>query len=180
MTVSNTNDLDLVVEAREGEVVSLGGVGVVYKVRGSDTGGAFAIVEHPLPPGALGAPPHTHEHEDELSIVVEGEVGVQVGDAVYTAGPGTYIRKPRGVPHTFWNATNRPARLIEIIAPAGFEGYFRELAAVLTRSGPPDVGAMLQVAGRYGLTLHMDRVPALMAAYGVTLGGPPDARDARQ
>ena len=126
-----------------------------------------------MQPGALAGPPHTHEREDELSIVLEGEVGVQIGDEVYTAGPGTYVRKPRGVPHAFWNATERPARLIEIISPAGFEGYFREAAAVLAKAGPPDVGALLEVAGRYGLTFHMDRVPAVMAAHHVTLGGAP-------
>jgi quercetin dioxygenase-like cupin family protein len=145
-------------------------------VSGRDTSGAYAIVEHPLQPGALAGPPHTHERQDELSIVLEGEVGVQIGDVVYTAGPGTYIRKPRCIPHTFWNATDRPARLIEIITPAGFEGYFREAATILAKAGPPNVDALLEVAGRYGLTLHMDRVPALMAAYRVTLGGAPGGR----
>jgi len=129
MTGQTNTETDMLSAAGEGETVSLGGLGVIYKVSGRDTGGAYAIVEHPLRPGALAAPPHTHACEDELSIVLEGEVGIQIGDDVYTAGPGAYIRKPRGVPHTFWNATGRPARLLEIISPAGFEGYFREVAA---------------------------------------------------
>ena len=169
MTGHSAAETGLLVEAREGEAVSLGGLGVVYKVGGRDTGGAYAIVEHPLEPGALAAPPHTHTREDELSLVLEGEVGVQIGDTVYTAGPGDYIRKPRDVPHTFWNATDRPARLLEIISPAGFEGYFREAATLLTTGGPPDVGALKAVAARYGLTLHMERVPAVMEAHGVAL-----------
>ncbi len=169
MTGQSTDDTRTIMEAWEGEVVSLGGLGVVYKVTGRDSGGAYAIVEHPLQPGALAAPPHTHAREDELSIVLEGEVGVQIGDEVYSAGPGTYIRKPRGVPHTFWNATDRPARLIEIISPAGFEGYFRDAAELLATGGPPDLGALMEVAGRYGLTLHLERVPAVMAAHKVAL-----------
>jgi quercetin dioxygenase-like cupin family protein len=157
------------VEPGEGDSVTLGGVGVIYKVTGRETGGAFAIVEHPLQPGALAAPPHTHTREDELSFVLEGEVGVQIGEEVYSAGPGTYIRKPRGVPHTFWNATDRPARLLEIISPAGFENYFREAAAVLAASSPPDIGKLIEAAARYGLTFHMERLPAVMAAHRVSL-----------
>ncbi len=61
-----------VIAAGEGEVVLRGGFGVVGKVSGAETGGAFSIVEHPLEPGVLGAPPHTHSDEDETSFVIEG------------------------------------------------------------------------------------------------------------
>ncbi len=57
-----------------GESVALGGLGVVNKVAGAETGGAFAIVEHPLAPGALAGPPHTHE--DEITLVLAGEIGI--------------------------------------------------------------------------------------------------------
>jgi hypothetical protein len=41
-------------------------MGVVFKVSGADTGGAFAVVEHPIEPGRL-VLPHVHQHEDEYS-----------------------------------------------------------------------------------------------------------------
>ena len=63
----------------------------------------FALVEHPMAPGVLGSPMHTHSREDELSYVVYGTVQAQVGDQVVTAGPRELIWKPRGVPHAFWN-----------------------------------------------------------------------------
>ena len=84
-----------------GNLVWLGipgqGLGVHFKVTGESTGGAFSIVEHPIPPGAM-AFPHTHAHEGWYSFVLEGEVGVRIGDEEVTAGPGTYILKPGGSP----------------------------------------------------------------------------------
>ena len=56
----------IVVKPGEGRSVSLGGMGVVFKVSGADTGGAFAVVEHPIEPGRL-VLPHVHQHEDEYS-----------------------------------------------------------------------------------------------------------------
>ncbi len=160
----------LVVAAGEGEVVLRGGFGVVGKVSGAETGGAFSVVEHPLDPGVLGAPPHTHANEDETSFVIEGEVGVLIGDEEFEAGPGSYVLKPRGVPHAFWNPGPDPARILEIISPAGFERYFEELAGVLSAGGPPDLGRILEVAGRYGLTFHMERIPELLERHGLRLG----------
>jgi hypothetical protein len=59
--------------------------------------------------------------------VLEGTVGARVGDREVVAGAGSYLIKPRRL-HTFWNAGPGPARLLEVIAPAGFETYFAELA----------------------------------------------------
>ena len=88
----------IIVAPGEGKLVWLQGLGVRFLVDGEQTGGRFALVEHPLQPRALGAPLHTHESEDEISYVVEGEVGVQVGERVQVAGPGAVVFKPRGIP----------------------------------------------------------------------------------
>ncbi len=72
----------------EGKSVRLDGIGVVFKLYGADTGGSFALVEHPIEPGTLGAPPHRHQHEDEYSDVLEGEITILVGERVIEAGPG--------------------------------------------------------------------------------------------
>lgn len=71
----------------EGKAVFLGGLGAIYKLRGEDTGGAFAVVEHSLAPGYIGAPVHRHRNEDEYSYVLEGEVTIQIGDQILRAGP---------------------------------------------------------------------------------------------
>jgi quercetin dioxygenase-like cupin family protein len=148
----------------EGKSVHIGGMGVVYKLYAQNTGGAFSIVEHPLEPGTL-APPHTHTHEDEFSYVLEGQVGVRVGDREMIATPGCYVLKPRGLPHTFWNGGPEPARILEIISPAGFEKYFEELAELVEAGGPPDRARPAVLAERYGLTYHMEWIPELAAKY---------------
>ncbi len=87
-----------VISPGEGEVVLSGGFGFISKLRGEENGGAFAIGEHPLGPGTLGAPPHTHENEDEISSVVEGRIGVLRGEEVHEVEAGGYVLKPRGIP----------------------------------------------------------------------------------
>src|SRR5437868_10777300 len=116
-----------IVRPGEGSTGDLGSIGVAFKLWGDDTNGAVSIVEHPFPVGAL-VPPHLHTREDEYSIVLEGEIGFRSGDREVVLGPGGYIAKPRGELHTMWNAGKVPARMIEIISPAGFEHFFWGLA----------------------------------------------------
>ena len=144
--------------------VEMGGLGVIFRLWGQATGGAFSLVEHPIAPGTL-VPPHTHTHEDEYSYVLEGEVGVKIGDQEFLAKAGDVVMKPRGISHTFWNAGPQPARLLEIIAPAGFESYFEEMAHLLNAGGPPDLEQVGSIAGKYGMTYQMEQIPELMAKY---------------
>ncbi|HEV3340304.1 MAG TPA: cupin domain-containing protein [Pirellulales bacterium] len=153
----------MVVKQGEGRSVSLGGMGVVFKVSGADTGGAFAIVEHPIEPGRL-VPPHVHLREDEYSYVLEGTIGARVGDHEVAAGPGSYLFKPRGLMHTFWNVGPGLARILEVIAPAGFEAYFAELA----EAGP---GRRQELATKYGVTYSSDWVAGLISRYNLKLLG---------
>jgi quercetin dioxygenase-like cupin family protein len=126
------------------------GIGVVFKLNGEDTGGSVSIVEHPFEIGAL-VPPHIHTREDEYSIVLEGEIGFRSGDREVVLGAGGYITKPRNEMHAMWNAGSTPARMIEVISPAGFERFFAELAD-LAATGPPTLDAMAGLAAGYGLT----------------------------
>ena len=154
----------IVVKPGEGRSVWLGGMGVVFKVSGADTGGAFAVVEHPIEPGRL-VLPHVHLHEDEYSYILEGTIGARVGDHEVVGGPGSYVIKPRGLMHTFWNAGPGPARLLEVISPAGFEKYFGELA----EAGDP--GRRQELAAKYGVTYSSDWVAGLISRYNLKLLG---------
>ena len=107
----------------------LGGLGVRFMIPGADSGGGFALVEHPLKPRALAAPLHRHSREDEFSYVLRGRVGALLGEHVVFGDAGDLIYKPRGQWHTFWNAGDEDASLLEIISPAGFEKYFGAAAA---------------------------------------------------
>jgi quercetin dioxygenase-like cupin family protein len=134
-------------------------------------GDSFSLVEHPLAARALGAPVHTHRHEDEYSYVLEGRIGVELGGETFEASAGDLVLKPRGVPHAFWNPTDEPARILELIVPGGFERYFAELGQILGQPGPPDLAALGAVAARYGLDLEPESIGRLATAHGLSLGG---------
>ena len=153
----------------QGEAVRLLALGVRFMIGGERTGGAFSLVEHPLPARALGAPLHTHHNEDEYSYVLEGRFGVQLGDEVLEAGPGDLLFKPRGVAHAFWNAGDQPARLLELISPAGFENYFRELAPLLAEP-ERDEAAIGGVVARYQLDIDFGTIPTLAERHRLRLG----------
>lgn len=156
----------------EGELVSLQGIGVHFKVRGSDSGGSVAVVEHPMEPRRL-VPPHTHTREDELSYVIEGRIGVRIGDEIGAVEAGGYVLKPRGVKHTFWNPTDLPARVLEIIVPAGFDDYFAAIARLFATGAQPGGAEHQALSERYGLSLFTDWVPELKARYGLKMLGEP-------
>jgi quercetin dioxygenase-like cupin family protein len=154
--------------AAPGPLVWLGGLGVRFLVDGDQTGGRFAVVEHPLRPRALASPLHTHRDEDEYSYVLEGQVGLQLGERVLVAGPGELVVKPRGVAHAFWNAGDGPARLLEIISPAGFERYFAAMAPLLPpAAAEPDFAGMAAVRERHHLSVDRDSVPVLVERHGL-------------
>src|ERR1700704_4624513 len=125
----------------DGKAGFLGSIGVRFMIDGEEADGGFSLVEHPMPPRALAAPLHRHNREDEYSYVLEGQVGALLGEEVLTGGPGDLILKPRGQWHTFWNAGNEPARILEIIAPAGFEKFFEQITGLAER-GELDPAAM--------------------------------------
>ncbi len=169
MEVAGSAEPKILIERHEGRTVWLGGQGVTFRLSGEDTGGAFSIVEHPVEPGTL-VPPHMHTNEDEYSYVLEGEFGVRIGDRIVHATPGTYVFKPRGIPHTFWNPGADMARLIEIISPAGFERFLEEAAASIEGRGGVDPNEIADIAHRYGsIAEWWDWVPELEASYGVKL-----------
>jgi len=153
----------------DGSAGSLGSIGVRFMIPGDDTEGAFSLVEHPMPPRHLAAPLHRHNREDEYSFVLEGRMGALLGDEVVEAGPGDLVHKPRNQWHTFWNAGDEPCRILEIISPAGFEGFFRELVALggALKADPDELAALNE---RYGFEMRPDSVPELVERFGVRVG----------
>jgi len=154
-----------------GRTLLEGPLGAVLLAGASATGGRCTVVIHPLAPRALGSPVHTHRNEDEWTYVLDGEIGVELGGKTLSAQRGDLILKPRDVPHAFWNGTDEPARLLEIITPGGFEGYFEQLGDLLTAGGPPDLAAVAELASEYALELEPESIPRLAQAHGLNLPG---------
>jgi quercetin dioxygenase-like cupin family protein len=116
-----------VVGPNDGKAGFLGSIGVRFMIDGGEADNRFSLVEHPMSARALAAPMHRHTREDEYSYILHGKVGAMLGDDVVMGKAGDLIFKPRNQWHTFWNAGDEPARILEIIAPAGFEKFFAEL-----------------------------------------------------
>lgn len=152
------------------EHVQIGGFGTTIVADGGLTDGIYALLVHTLAPGLLGAPPHRHTREDELSYVLEGTLSVWRDGVVTEAGPGELVRKPRGELHAFWNAGTTPVRFLEIISPPAFAGYFRELAPLIPTAGPPDLTAIAALGARYGMEFDFAAMGPLVEAHGLRLG----------
>jgi mannose-6-phosphate isomerase-like protein (cupin superfamily) len=155
------------VEQTQGERADFPGLGSRYVIRCEETDGRFALIEHTIPPRTLAAPTHVHANEDEYSYVLSGRVGVQIGEDIAEAGPGTMVAKPRGIPHAFWNAGDEDARLLELISPGEFGNYFAELAPILSADGPPDVEAIGAIQARYELEMDFESIGSLCERHGL-------------
>jgi quercetin dioxygenase-like cupin family protein len=161
-----------VVGPRDGKAGFLGSIGVRFMIDGEEAGDRFSLVEHPMSSRALAAPLHRHAREDEYSYVVEGRVGALLGEEVVVGSPGDLIFKPRNQWHTFWNAGDKPARLLEIISPAGFERFFAELVDLggVTQA---ETQTLADLCARYELEMNPDSVPELIQRFDLRFPGEP-------
>jgi quercetin dioxygenase-like cupin family protein len=140
-----------------------------HKVTAVASGGSLKIEEWGLPPGDM-IPPHTHAREDECSFVLEGEMMCYVGGEVVLARKGSYVIKPRGVPHSFYNSGAVTSRVMEILTPvSAFEGYFDEYEEIVSRqmSDEEHLRARAELGERYGITWHDERIPEVEASFGI-------------
>jgi mannose-6-phosphate isomerase-like protein (cupin superfamily) len=170
--MTTTTTAPKIVGPEDGAAGFLGSIGVRFMIDGHETAERLSLVEHPMGPRALAAPLHRHNREDEYSYVLQGRMGALLGDDVVEAGPGDLVHKPRGQWHTFWNAGDEPCRILEIIAPAGFERFFAELVAMggVATSDPDAVGAL---GARYELEMQPESVPGLVERFNVRFPGDP-------
>src|ERR687893_2866841 len=155
----------------DGTALDFGSFGVRFMVWSEESGGGFSLVEHPIPPRTLVAPLHRHSNEDEYSYVLEGRMGAQLGDEVVYAEKGDLVFKPCNQWHTFWNAGDEPCRILEIISPAGFERFFRELVD-MGGVAQADEEEFAQLRERYGLEMRPETVPELLERFGLRMGEP--------
>lgn len=135
-------------------LLELGGSSVIEHVNGEQTAGAFALLEFRVQGGYPTPPTHVHEHEDELTYVIEGALEVTVDGTTRTVRAGETIVKPRGVPHAFAVAGDAPVRFLETLVPAGFDGYFRDIAPSVRESGSVDRDLANRLMAGYGV--HAD------------------------
>lgn len=145
----------------EGQILAVVGDLYTFLATGEDTDGRYAMWEAILLPGG-GPPPHLHRREEEGFYVLEGEVAFWVEEQRQVAGPGTLLNLPVGVTHAFKNESDRPARMLVWVAPAGLEKMFWEVGQIVpdrSASPPPvtqaDIERLLAAAPRYGIEIML-------------------------
>lgn len=136
-------------------------VGDVYRflATSEDTNGKYALFEALVPPGG-GPPPHVHSREEEGFYVLEGEITFTINGEKVVAKAGTFANMPVGTPHSFKNESDRPAKMLISVAPAGLEQMFFQVGVPLaegaTTALPPsqeEIEKLLAVAPGYGITI---------------------------
>ncbi|HXD70109.1 MAG TPA: cupin domain-containing protein [Gaiellales bacterium] len=134
------------------------GGSITFKVRGDETHGALLALETVAASGE-GPPLHTHADEDEFLYVLDGRFRFRLEGEEIEGPAGTCMYVRRGVPHTWRNVSDGPARMLAVFTPAGMEGFFERFAA---HAGTAEAPAAFRTLGE---------------AAGMTVAGPPlDAR----
>lgn len=134
---------------------------ITLKMVGSDTDGAFALVEEVTPPQG-GPPPHIHTREDETFYVLEGELEFVIGGRALLATAGSVVYGPKGIPHAFRNVGTTPSKMVVFIAPAGFERMLEEVGELATDAssppeGLPDIERLVALNQKYGVDIPPPR-----------------------
>lgn len=137
----------------EGQSVWFLGTLVTIKATRAETGGAFGLIEQVLPPG-FAPPRHVHHQEDEAFYVIDGEITFFCGDQTFAARAGTFVFLPKDIPHAFLVGGDKPARLLQLTTPAGFEQFHVDLgepasSLTLPPPGEPPIAELLALAPKY-------------------------------
>lgn len=155
------NTSAVAMNAGEGTPIWFLGNLMVVKATAASTNGAYGLLESWVRAGS--SPPlHVHHREDETFWILEGSLTVRCGDEIFTAGPGSYVFLPRGVPHTFRVEGDAPAHMLTMLTPGGGEAFFVE-------GGRPAESATLPPPARPGLV----RLERVAHEFGSEFVGPP-------
>ncbi len=134
-----------------GESLGAIGLGIMLRLTGDDTKGAYSLFEYIVPPKLGGPPTHIHAHQDELFTCTSGRVVVELDGVERTMTPGSSMLLPRGVPHMFYNPFEEETRIIAAVSPPGLEKYYQELSEL--PPGPRDMNMIAEIMKRHGLRL---------------------------
>ena len=130
------------------------GVPTTLRATGETTGAAFGLVEHSEMPPGFGSPYHVHRREDESFYVLDGEMAFVVDGQWHYAGPGTFVHGPRDIPHGFAVIGTRPARMLLLATPGGFEQFVQALRTPFDAApAPPDMALLMEAAARQGIEI---------------------------
>jgi mannose-6-phosphate isomerase-like protein (cupin superfamily) len=134
-----------------GENLGAIGLGIMLRLTGDDTAGAYSLFEYIVPAGLGGPPTHIHAYQDELFTCTAGKVTVELDGVTRVMTPGSSLMMPRNVPHMFYNPFEEETRVVAVVSPAGLEKYYKELSEL--PPGPRDMTKIAEIMKRHGLSL---------------------------
>jgi quercetin dioxygenase-like cupin family protein len=132
----------------EGRAIDLGNFAMSLKAAGTETGGAFALLEAAEPPG-FGPPMHVHTDASEAFYVLDGEYRIFIDDDTYACPAGSFAFVPAGIRHGF-RVGAAASRKLNLYTPAAMVGYFDDLSVAIT-SGEADPGRLDEIAERHAM-----------------------------
>ncbi len=148
------------------------GIDIKVLVKSTQTNNQFSCVEFAVAPKKMGPAPHYHKSLDELMYVVEGTGSVLVEDTLYEISEGGWHLRPRGIEHTFFNATDKPFRAIDMYFNQNFEDYLEEIFHTITpemrKNNKEQVDKrMVELRSQFGLVGFPEKRKAIIDKYGL-------------
>jgi quercetin dioxygenase-like cupin family protein len=152
------------------------GLAIRMKVRSKQTNLQYSCVECAVAPKTMGPAPHVHDKLDELMYVTEGTISVLVGKEVYQVQAGGWHLRPRGIVHTFWNATDKVARCTDMYFNQNFDDFLEELffkimpdmfKRQLSPADPTVIASLAKLDKQYGIKTFHDQRRAIVDKYGL-------------
>jgi len=154
------------------------GEALVFRRTSRDTDGQSVLVETTVRPDGFVAAAHLHPFQSERFEVLEGELGLRVGDDELVAGPGDIATVEPGTPHRFWNAGEGDARFLCEVRPAlGFQSLIETMftlaaAGKTNPQGLPNSLRLAVIAKAHFDTVRLPAPPAFLQRAGLTLAAP--------
>ena len=140
----------LIIQPGTGKDLNAFGNVLSVMLSGEQTGGTISIMSELTPPGA-GPPLHRHNREDEIFIVIEGQISYFANDVWSEVGPGGLVYLPKGAAHTYRNIGTTPSRHWIITTPSGFENFFAKCAEEFTSPDGPDQMRIIDIHHQHGI-----------------------------
>lgn len=152
------------------------GINIRTLIRSNQTNQQLSSIEGAIGPKTMGPSPHVHKELDEMMFVQEGVISVLVGKDVHEVKAGGILFRPHGVVHTFWNATDQPARFMDMFFNQNLEDYLEELFFTLmpnamkkglAPSSNEFLAQLEELDTRYGIIEYHDQRMPIVEKYGL-------------
>jgi quercetin dioxygenase-like cupin family protein len=151
---------------------------LIFHRTSQQTNGEAVLVETIVRPDGFVAAAHVHPHQTERFEVVEGLVGLRLGEKEILAAPGDVAVVPAGTPHRFWNAGNSVARFLCEVRPAlQFESLIETMFTLAAqgktnRKGMPNPLLLAVIAKAHFDTVRLPYPPAPLQRAALALAAP--------